>query len=132
MYAGPVLGRKSLLNIGLKGRHIISLPVAPISTRPALVSKIWQENRPYSVNKLSVSKRTVPVDSVCAKPCQDKANSRQCTLVCACDRISGNNRCIARTLLIPIIETPLDTTHFTLRTLHIHEICSIKKIETCL
>ena len=41
--ACPVLGRKSLKNIILKGRQIISLPGAPTCLRPALVGHWWNE-----------------------------------------------------------------------------------------
>ena len=36
MFARVVVGRKSLENIGLKGRKIISLPASPMCLGPAL------------------------------------------------------------------------------------------------
>ena len=37
MFGSPILGRKSLKNIGVKGRRIINLPGAPTCLGPALV-----------------------------------------------------------------------------------------------
>jgi hypothetical protein len=37
LLGSPFLGRKSLKNIGLKGRRIINVPGAPTCFRPALV-----------------------------------------------------------------------------------------------